>query len=157
MPTTAVLIRLAILAVVAVVYAVRFVRRRHALRRLEALGVELAVAEVPQGFVGSEAGDRATLATFGSAGGNPTRPTEVRFFLYFPSRRDAERAARTAGTPELAASVQPPVMRGGDWLLLLSGTMVPSEGAIRHATTRLEAVAEAFGGEYDGWEAKVAE
>ncbi|HEX3159265.1 MAG TPA: ribonuclease E inhibitor RraB [Gemmatimonadaceae bacterium] len=41
------------------------------------------------------------------------------------------------------------------WLCLVSGAMVPTEEAIRAASTRLQAVAAALGSEYDGWEAAV--
>ena len=41
------------------------------------------------------------------------------------------------------------------WLCLVSSTVVPTEEAIRAASTRLRAVAAAHGGEYDGWEAAV--
>lgn len=104
--------------------------------------------------IGSLEADQQTLRALRDAGANLTKPTEVNFYLYFHERAGADSAAAQAGTQELTASVQ----RAADnsaWLCLVTGTIVPSETAIRQASTRLQAVAAAHGGEYDGWEAAV--
>jgi hypothetical protein len=99
-------------------------------------------------------GDLATLRQLREHGADLTKPTEVSFYLYFASRETAEKAAASAATPELSARVQESAT-GDGWLVLLEGTMVPTESAIRAASTRLGALASSLGGEYDGWEAKV--
>jgi hypothetical protein len=104
--------------------------------------------------IGSLEADQQTLRALRDAGANLTKPTEVNFYLYFHERAAADSAAAQAGTQELTASVQ----RAADnsaWLCLVTGTIVPSETAIRQASSRLQAVAATHGGEYDGWEAAV--
>jgi hypothetical protein len=105
--------------------------------------------------IGSLEADRQTLNALRKAGADLTRPTEVNFYLYFPTRAAAANAAAQAKTPELPARVEP-AADGKAWLCFVSGTMVPTELAIRAASTRLQAVATALGGEYDGWEAAVS-
>jgi hypothetical protein len=105
--------------------------------------------------IGSLEGDRQTLNALRKAGADLTRPTEVNFYLYFPTQAAAADAAAQAQTPELPARVMPGP-DGKAWLCFVSGTMVPTELAIRAASTRLQAVATSLGGEYDGWEAAVS-
>jgi regulator of RNase E activity RraB len=105
-------------------------------------------------FIGSAEADRQTLNALRDAGSDLTKPTDVNAYLYFEDREAAERAAADANTPEMTATVQ----RAADdsaWLCLVTGTMVPSETAIRALSIRLLAVASAHSGEYDGWEAAV--
>ena len=108
-----------------------------------------------QAPIGSPEADRQTLDALRNAGADLTRPTEVNFYLYFPTQAAATNAAAQAQTPELPARVMPGA-DGKAWLCFVSGTMVPTELAIRAASTRLQAVATALGGEYDGWEAAIA-
>ena len=61
-----------------------------------------------------------------------------------------------ARTPAFVASVSP-AAAGDSWLCQVTANMVPSEDAIRDATARLAAVATTLGGEFDGWEAAVAQ
>jgi hypothetical protein len=104
----------------------------------------------------SSDGDAETLRALRDAGADLTVPTEVNFYLYFPTRAAAEQAAVSAGTSELVATVQP-AATGDTWLCFVTGTIAPTESNIRSATTRLSALAASLGGEYDGWEAAVAE
>ena len=111
--------------------------------------------EAAKGDIGSLEGDRQVLAQLRKAGADLSRPTEVNYYLYFQERRAAESAASEVGNGPLAATVR----RAGDdsaWLCFVSGTMVPSETAIRAYSTRLVEVARRHGGEYDGWEAAIA-
>jgi len=138
------MIRILVLVAVAVtVFA--FVRTR----RSGISGVEKAVAPI-----GSLEADRQTLRALRDAGADLTKPTTVNFYIYFAERGAAESASAQAGTATLKSKVQ----RAADdsaWLCLVTGSMVPSESAIRQESTRLQAVAAAHGGDYDGWEAAV--
>ena len=138
---------LALIIGLAVAFATRIALRRRS-------DASSAPSARPAATAGDPEADRATLAALRQAGADLTKPTEVNFYLYFPSREVAERAADTARVPELVATVEQAAVRD-QWLLLLSGTIVPTEPAIRAASTRLAAVAAHFGGEYDGWEAAV--
>lgn len=104
--------------------------------------------------IGSVEGDAQVLQALREAGADLTKETEVNFYLYFPTRDSAVRAAESHHTPGFTATVD----QGADgktWLCRISGTMVPSEAAIRSAGERLQALASSLGGEYDGWEAAV--
>jgi len=98
--------------------------------------------------------DREVLTALKNAGADLTKPTHALFYLFFADRETAEKAEVTARTPELRATVRP-AASGGGWLLLLEGTLVPSESTIHAHSTRLAALADSLGGEYDGWEAAV--
>lgn len=107
-----------------------------------------------KGEPGSFQGDRQVLAALRNAGADLSKATEVNYYLYFRERSAADSAAGHAGSGPMAATVR----RAGDdsaWLLLVSGTMVPSEAAIHEHTVRLVDIAQRYGGEYDGWEAAV--
>jgi Regulator of ribonuclease activity B len=98
--------------------------------------------------------DAQTLRALQEAGADLTKETEVNFYLYFPVRDSAARAAGADHAPGLAATVRPGA-DGKTWLCLISGRMVPSEADIRDASLRMQALASSLGGEYDGWEAAV--
>jgi hypothetical protein len=108
----------------------------------------------PGAAIGSLEADRQTLHALRSAGSDLTKPTHVLFYLYFDTKEIAEKAASSATTSELEATVRP-AATGSNWLLLLQGTMVPTESAIHGTSARLAALASSLAGEYDGWEAAV--
>jgi hypothetical protein len=115
-------------------------------------GTPMEHIEAGKGGIGSLEGDQQVLAQLRKAGADLSKPTEVNYYLYFQDRRAADSAAAHIGPGPLAASVR----RAADdsaWLCLVTGTMVPSEEAIRAYTTRLVEVAKTYQGEYDGWEA----
>jgi hypothetical protein len=94
------------------------------------------------------------LEKLAAVGADVGAPTEVNVYLYFPSEDAAARAAeevRGIGFPEV--SVSPSL--GESWACIGSCIMAPELNAIRDLAARLEEVARAHGGEYDGWEAAV--
>ena len=123
--------------------------------RLRSRAALSSASENARPTVGSAEADAQTLRALRDAGADLTKATEVNFYLYFPTREAAERAAASAGTPVLTASVGPGAL-GSNWLCYVTGTIVPSESTIRAASTRLAALAASLDGEYDGWEAAVA-
>lgn len=121
---------------------------------LTSCGTQMEHLEAGKGDIGSLEGDRQVLAQMRKAGADLSKPTEVLYYLYFQDRVSADSAAARVGAGPLLASVR----RAADdtaWLCLVTGTMVPSEEAIRSYTTRLVALAKTYHGEYDGWEAAV--
>jgi hypothetical protein len=106
--------------------------------------------------IGSLEADRQTLQALKNAGANLTKPTHVLFYLYFETQELADKAAASGRTSELEATVRP-AASGGGWLVLLEGTMVPSESAMHATSARLLGLATSLGGEYDGWEAAVTQ
>jgi hypothetical protein len=102
--------------------------------------------------IGSADADAQTLRALRNAGADLTKATEVNYYLYFPTREAADRAAEASRSSVFASEVR----RGGDgtnWLCLATANMVPSDSAIRAASERFQGVAASLGGEYDGWEA----
>ena len=108
-------------------------------------------AEFPIGDLGA---DQQTLRALRDAGADLTKPTEINFYLYFPTRAAADTAATQAATPQLRPHVDR-AANGPTWLCLLTGNMVPTESAVHAESVRLGALAKAHSGEYDGWEAAV--
>jgi hypothetical protein len=113
----------------------------------------LATAAAPSS-VGTLEADRQTLQALANAGADLSKPTHALFYLYFDSQEVAARALASAETTTLSGTVRP-AATGQGWLLLLEGTMVPTEAAIHETSHRLSALARSLGGEYDGWEAAV--
>lgn len=84
----------------------------------------------------------------------PDAPHTISHYLYFPSKTAAEEAAASLRSEQYEVDVRP----GADdvnWLALISHSIVPSSDAINKARSRLEEMALAMGGEYDGWEMEV--
>jgi len=95
----------------------------------------------------SSAALQALLNTISQPGARYT----IRHFLYFPSESAAENAAASLRSEKYEVEVRP----GADdtnWLALTSHSIVPSPEAINTARSRLEEIALAMRGEYDGWE-----
>lgn len=117
-------------------------------------GTRMEHIEPGNGEIGSLEGDRQVLAHLRKAGADLSKPTDVRYYVYFSERSAADSAAAQVGPGPLSARVQR-AANDSAWLCLVSGDMVPSEQAIREYTTRLVALAKRYRGEYDGWEAAV--
>ncbi len=93
---------------------------------------------------------RVALLQAYAAGVDPAVPYWVEHFLYFPRRRWAQQAARQLR--QLGYEVE--VSEGateGSWLVLARCQMLPTEENIDTVAEQLRELAEAFGGEYDGW------
>jgi len=97
--------------------------------------------------VGSPEADEATLQALQRAGTDLTKETEVIFYLYFPTRELAARAAESIGNPTFVPEVK-------DKLCQVNARIVPSLNTIRDASVRFHAVAATLHGTYDGWEAQ---
>lgn len=117
-------------------------------------GGQMQHLEPGKGEIGSLEGDLQVLGQLRKAGADLSKPTEVNYYLYFQDRKAADSAAAHVGPGPLAATVR----RAGDdsaWLCFVTGTMIPSQEAIRAYTTRLAGLARTYHGEYDGWEAAI--
>jgi len=92
-------------------------------------------------------------------GVDAAQPTEVSYYLYFPTLRAAESASAQVAAlridaPKLAVRIERAAM-GTAWLCLVTTHAIPSERAIHAACTELGEVAAEYGGELDGWEVAV--
>jgi hypothetical protein len=97
--------------------------------------------------VGSPEADEATLQALQRAGTDLTKETEVIFYLYFPTRELAARAAESIRNPTFVPEVK-------DKLCQVNARIVPSLNTIRDASVRFHAVAATLHGTYDGWVAQ---
>lgn len=98
--------------------------------------------------------DAFVIAQLERAGSNIGRQHAVEFFLYFPEREAADRAAVKVATLDMAVKVDR-AANGTLWLVFATRTMVPAENEMKRLRAALEAIAKAEKGEYDGWGAPV--
>lgn len=99
--------------------------------------------------------DEAVLNRLRANGSDLNKPTHVLFYLYAPTETGAKRLAERGVDAALRAEGRPSGAGDGTWVCLLQGTFVAAAAVLRQYSARFEALAEAEGGEYDGWEAAV--
>ena len=103
--------------------------------------------------------DRYIIDQIRQAGADLSKPRHTRFFLFFPTEAQGHDAtAERHSAVELRALDVTFVGKSIDglWLVRLEGEIVVNEQAIALISGRLEAVAGANSGGYDGWEALAA-
>jgi len=98
-------------------------------------------------------GDRLILDQLRELGADLDRPRHVIQFLYFPDERSARGAAETLAVGGYDVEVRPPTGEIEQWAAIAETDTVVNESWLAEMRPRLEAIAEANGGEYDGWEA----
>ncbi len=98
--------------------------------------------------------DAAALNQLARAGANLIRPHPIEFFLYFPTRDAADRAAERVKVFGLEPTVSA-AANGNLWLVFATRTMVPAERELARLRKVFVAIAAAEQGEYDGWGAPV--
>jgi hypothetical protein len=87
-------------------------------------------------------------------GSDLSKPTDIRWFVYFPTQATARAFAGKAHEAGYRTEVR---RSRRQWLCIASRDAVPSLKRIRAMETELGARARAVGGEVDGWEAAVQE
>ena len=94
------------------------------------------------------------LQRFGS---DVNRTHEISFWLYFPNEESAQHAARRGESSGLKVEVSPSLKGCGDsqWLCLFYCPHVPDEVLLDGISQFCTDIASEFGGEYDGWEARL--
>jgi hypothetical protein len=126
-----------------------FEDRRHALTRLRTIPND------------PDTGDAAVISELKKAGSDVTRETSVIHYLYVPSEKaahDASAALCRGGfttvitEPENTAVNSEP---GGTWGVIALETAVPSALHLRTVRPTFTALAQEYGGDYDGWEARI--
>lgn len=98
--------------------------------------------------------DAWVIAQLERAGSNVGRAHDIEFFLYFPTREAADRAAVSVAALGMVVKVDRPAS-GNLWLVFATRQMVPAEKELARLRRALEAIAAAGQGEYDGWGAPV--
>ena len=98
--------------------------------------------------------DELALAQLVNAGGDASSPTEIWFYVYFPTEAAARTAERELAPVGVHCEVRP-AAKGSTWLVLARITALPTAANVEAESERFQALAERLGGEYDGWEAAV--
>ena len=99
--------------------------------------------------------DEQVIAQLKKAGSDLSKSHAIEFYLYFQSQEAASSAAERVKNLGFAIVRVDPAASGPGWLLLASKGMVPTKAAMAEIRARLDAIAKAGNGEYDGWEAEV--
>jgi hypothetical protein len=98
-------------------------------------------------------GDSLVLDQLRAHGADLDRPRHVIQYLYFPSDEGARAAAEALRPMGYEVDVRPPSSGIDQWAVIAEMEVVLDESWVDETRRRLRAVAEANGGEYDGWEA----
>ena len=104
-----------------------------------------------------EKGDKQVLKQLRRLGANLSRPREVVHFLYFPTQVTAEQASHQLRGEGYMIDVRPAANAADNprnpWLMEARNYTVVDESNVQAMREKFEGLAEAGGGEYDGWEA----
>jgi len=109
---------------------------------------------VVQGDAEEVARDSAVLDQLRAAGSNLAKPHRIAFYLYLPSKPEAD--AAEAELRSMGYSVE--VRKGPDdihWLCLATRTMVPTVQGLTDARVVFKGLAQRYKGAYDGWQAAI--
>ena len=98
-------------------------------------------------------GDELILHHLRELGADLNRPRHVIQFLYFPDEVGARGAAKALQVSGYDVEVRPPEEEISEWRAVAETHAVVDEAWVEGMRPRLEAVAHANGGTYDGWEA----
>jgi hypothetical protein len=94
--------------------------------------------------------DALVLDHLARLGCDPAEPRECRHYLYIPAELDAHAVASSLSRDGWDAETE---AVGGSWLITAMTRTPLNAAVVRDTRTHFEALAGAYGGEYDGWEA----
>lgn len=100
--------------------------------------------------------DEAVLTELNKVGSDLSKPHGIEFFLYLPSEADARQAAEQLTVDGFEVEVSQ-AAEGSDWVCLATKTMVPNLADLQQIRLKLERIAAATGGVYDGWGSPVVD
>jgi hypothetical protein len=106
----------------------------------------------------SETFKQEVLDQLRGAGSDIAEPHKFEFYLYVPTKADADNAAAkmlTSGFTD--ADVRPSAADDGTWLCLVSKTLIPETTNLDDHARFFNEVAAALHGVFDGWEAEVVD
>jgi Regulator of ribonuclease activity B len=117
------------------------------------MGLKDLFRRQPGGYSTPAEGDRLILEQLRGLGADLSRPRHAIQFLYFPDEAGARGAAETLAASGYEVEVRPPGEGIAQWAAVAETQAVVDEEWIGGMRPRMDAVAHANGGEYDGWEA----
>jgi hypothetical protein len=98
--------------------------------------------------------DREALDRLEQAKSDLSKPHNIEFFLYFPTKTAASDAATRIELQGFKTRVTR-AGKGADWLCFVTKPMIPEHAALLSIRNSFEALASSLDGEYDGWGARV--
>jgi hypothetical protein len=108
-----------------------------------------------------DVGDAAVISELKKAGSDVTRAASVIHYLYVPSQEAAHEAATALCRHGFTTAVSEPANAaansepGGAWGVIALEKAVPSALHLRRVRPIFIALAQKYGGDYDGWEASI--
>jgi hypothetical protein len=105
---------------------------------------------------GSPLTDAQALDQLARSGSDLSKVHHIDFFLHFPTQKAAERAELQLIALAFQTSIEP-AKTGGVWAIQASKRMYPVESDLAGLRDKLEVIATAGHGGYDGWKARVDE
>jgi hypothetical protein len=99
--------------------------------------------------------DGQVLKQLATAGSDLSKPHQVEFFLYFPDEARASEACRELTVEGYSAKVDR-AATGPQWLCFATKPIVPAHATMVAIRARMNALAQAGNGEYDGWGTPIA-
>jgi hypothetical protein len=94
--------------------------------------------------------DGQVLKQLTEAGSDLSRPHNIEFYLHFPDKEHAERACRTLSMDGYNGEVDS-TGKGSGFMCGLTKRLVPSYRTMVNIRQRMDGLAKAGNGEYDGW------
>jgi len=101
-----------------------------------------------------KASDAQVIEQLTKGGSNLTRPHNVQFRFYFPSRLSADRVTGTLRADGFQVSVEE-VAQGNQYIVRVARSMVPLLSELQSRRSKFDELANREGGIYDGWSAEV--
>ena len=98
--------------------------------------------------------DREALDRLEQAQSDLSKPHNIEFFLYFSTKTAANDAATQIELQGFKTRVSRSG-KGAEWLCFATKPMIPEHAALLSIRHSFEVLASSFGGEYDGWGARV--
>ena len=102
--------------------------------------------------MGGDAADADVLDQMRADGIDLSLPREVRYYLYVPTQADANALAIAVSGGGRQVGVEPAAL-GSDWLVLVTESAVVDLATLAARREEFTRAVQAYGGEYDGWEA----
>jgi hypothetical protein len=125
-----------------------------AIYALVLLIVIVAVVLFVRGSTPRKASDAQVIEQLTKGGSNLTRPHNIEFRFYFPSREQAERVTATLRADGFQVSLEE-VAQGNQYTVRAARAMVPLLTELKSLRSRFDELATREGGIYDGWSAGV--
>ena len=88
-------------------------------------------------------------------GSNLKKPHPIDFYLYFPTEEKARSSASILERDHFHITRVERSPKANAWVVIAQKTLVPVANDVIAISKKLEAVASAHGGEYDGWDAPI--